>query len=274
MRPHSLCLILAPLASLLACDSAPLAPDSARLVVRAYLYAGQPATDIEIREALPLGATDSILPPVNDASVALIRDGRRFELVRSSGDSGYYRYPGTDLVIAAGDSFDLDVTRGDQHATASTLVPRPPESVRASDTVLAITPSSGTGIIVNPQEGITIHWTEGAVSDTASRLYYVVTQSVDENASPLRTGGPPPGRLTINPPTPADSFRVVGARLAYYGRHVARVYHVNREYAFLYDTRQQNTRDLNEPRTNVRGGLGIFSAFSSDSVSFVVVKMQ
>jgi hypothetical protein len=50
-----------------------------------------------------------------------------------------------------------------------------------------------------------------------------------------------------------------------------RVYRVNKEYADLYRSRQQDTRSLNEPLTNVQNGLGVFSAFASDSVAVFVV---
>ncbi|MBK6457995.1 MAG: hypothetical protein IPF87_18230 [Gemmatimonadetes bacterium] len=60
--------------------------------------------------------------------------------------------------------------------------------------------------------------------------------------------------------------------LTYYGRYTVRVWRVNEEYAQLYATLQQDSRDLNEPISNVRGGLGVFSAFAADSTSFQVVK--
>ena len=51
-----------------------------------------------------------------------------------------------------------------------------------------------------------------------------------------------------------------------------RVWRNNEEYAQLYASRQQDSRDLNEPATNIHGGLGVFSAFSADTTSFVAVK--
>jgi len=46
------------------------------------------------------------------------------------------------------------------------------------------------------------------------------------------------------------------------------VYRVNQEYADLYEGRRQDSRDLNEPSTNIENGLGVFSAFNSDSTFF------
>jgi hypothetical protein len=58
------------------------------------------------------------------------------------------------------------------------------------------------------------------------------------------------------------------------GLHMAKVYRVNEEYAQLYENRIQDSRDLNEPPSNIRGGLGVLSAFNSDSVLFVVVREE
>jgi uncharacterized protein DUF4249 len=253
------------------CSGTPVAPDPDRLVVRAYLYAHQPVTDVQVLRALRLGATDTTLPPVTDAEVALVRREIRYPLV-PSGDSGYYA-AASSLVVIPGDTFDLEVVRGTERLTARTVVPEPPSNVTLTDTLLRVSAPSGTGIILDPAEGITARWTSGAGGGT--RLAYVVTQSVDAGAESIRgSSGPLLARRIVNPPTAADSFRIAGGRLTYYGRHVARVYRVNEEYAFLYDTRAQDTRDLNEPRSNVHGGLGIFSAFSSDSLEFVVVKKE
>ena len=38
------------------------------------------------------------------------------------------------------------------------------------------------------------------------------------------------------------------------------VYRVNRECLDLYESRQLDTRDLNEPLINIEGVLGVFSA--------------
>ena len=47
-----------------------------------------------------------------------------------------------------------------------------------------------------------------------------------------------------------------------------RLYRVNQEYADLYEGRVQDSRDLNEPPSNIVGGLGVFSAFASSEEIF------
>ena len=60
--------------------------------------------------------------------------------------------------------------------------------------------------------------------------------------------------------------------LEFLGLHRVKVYRVNEEYTQLYQNRTQDSRDLNEPPSNIRNGLGVFSAFSSDSAFFTVLR--
>ena len=108
----------------------------------------------------------------------------------------------------------------------------------------------------------------------SGNLFYVTIEVVDD--SPTEIGGRAQGgfRRFIFPPVAADSFAVSPFSLAYYGLHEVRVYQVNNEYAALYESRLQDSRDLNEPATNIRNGLGVFSAFSSRTVFFRAVPGQ
>ena len=57
-----------------------------------------------------------------------------------------------------------------------------------------------------------------------------------------------------------------------YGLHRIKVFRVNEEYANLYESVEQDSRDLNEPLTNIKNGLGIFTAFSCETVFLNVVR--
>jgi hypothetical protein len=76
----------------------------------------------------------------------------------------------------------------------------------------------------------------------------------------------------ISRPTREDSYQINFGELTYWGQYVVKVYRVNQEYANLYENLTQDSRDLNEPPTNIKNGLGIFSAFNSKKVYFRVVK--
>ena len=42
----------------------------------------------------------------------------------------------------------------------------------------------------------------------------------------------------------------------------------------LYQSSGQDSRDLNEPYSNIKGGLGMFTAFNSDTASVYLVKKE
>lgn len=46
---------------------------------------------------------------------------------------------------------------------------------------------------------------------------------------------------------------------------------VNDEYVNLYNSLNQDSRELNEPYTNIQNGLGIFTAFNSDTLYLQVI---
>ena len=58
--------------------------------------------------------------------------------------------------------------------------------------------------------------------------------------------------------------------LTHFGNHRLKLYRINDEYTDLYEGFNQDSRDLNEPPSNIHGALGVFSAFSADSTFFEV----
>lgn len=245
-----------------------LEPASEPLVVRGYIYAGEPVADIQITKTLSLGSEATNAPPVNDAAVTLVRNGQRYALVASEGDSGYYHYAGTDLTVASGDVFEIQVTYADEITTGQTTVPLPPENVTLSDTLVTV-PQEFTPGSRPADERVTLSWEADAAS-----LFYVVIECIESDPEEITGFGGQmpdnPRRRMLFPPTNHNSQEVGRFNLSYFGRHVAKVYRVNQEYANLYESRTQDSRDLNEPLTNIENGLGIFSAFASQSVYFTV----
>ncbi len=78
----------------------------------------------------------------------------------------------------------------------------------------------------------------------------------------------------ISEPTLDNFFILRLLLLETLGRHQAKVYRVNEEYNQLYENRTQDSRDLNEPPSNIRDGLGVFSAFNSVSAPFEVARIE
>ena len=264
--------VSAVLFSMAGCDSVDVKPDTNLIVVEAFLYAGEPEVDVRLTYTVPLTSEDSVATPINDAQVALAKADAIYDLT-PTGTGGHYEYRGRGLRVEAGDEFTIEIRAGGQMVRATTLVPEAPEAVAISHDELEL-PALGLG---GPMGGgrldnyVTVTW------DNPTRdLHFVVIES--------RIEGEPDYILPefirerfdrfrlVNRPTDANYHDINIRSLEVLGAHEARVYRVNKEYADLYENRQQDSRDLNEPPTNVVGGLGVFSAFNGVGVEFAVVR--
>ncbi|MBN2088992.1 DUF4249 family protein [candidate division KSB1 bacterium] len=254
-------------------NDSPLAPDKELIVVRGYLYAGEPVTDIKLTTTLTLGSEDTLAPPINNAKVALIKAGQRYDLVPTPGDSGYYHYEGNDLEVKTGDEFQIEVQYNNQVVTGSTVVPEAPTGLTISKSTLSFPDFDSMWEL--RQQGISMDSIRQAMTLTVNweqasdALYFIVVKNVEKNPIEVESGfNFRPPRAFISSPVAAAEYAVNAMMMTHLGKHLVIVYRVNQEYADLYQSRNQDSRDLNEPLTNIVNGLGVFSAFNSDSVYF------
>lgn len=240
------------------------------LVVRAFIYAGEPVEEVELTLTLALDS-ESEPEPVSDAEVALTRDGVSYSLIPTSQAPGFYRYPGDDLVVEVGDVWDLEVRWSGQVVTGRSVVPEPPMGLHLSSDIMEIPeltggPRFGRGLFGDP---IVARW-----ENPTGGYFFMTVDNLEEDPEILPTTElfvNRPIRFTSEPVT-ADSMFVNPVTLTHYGAHEVTLFQVNEEYADLYEGRRQDTRDLNEPPTNIVGGLGVFSAFAGTKVYFTAVK--
>jgi len=262
------------------CGDPPLvAPGEEEPVVRAYLYAGQPVTEIQLTRTVPINPTDSNVaaapPPINDARVTLVRNGVRYALTRAPGDSGYYQYTGLDLVVREGDSWTLEATVGARALSARTTVPVRPTGARVASSTLTVPRVGLGGLLGGGRPDLSLAQTVVRWTRTPGALYFVTLENTE--VAPVAIDFGLPERLRgrrrlVFAPTAADSLPINALGLPFLGRYRVQVWRVNEEYAALYNTLQQDSRDLNEPFTNITGGLGVFTAFAADTTSVVVVR--
>lgn len=267
------------LAAVAGCDSTGAAAEDDLLVVEAFLYAGEPVSDVRLTESVPLTSEDDATP-VSDADVRLFK-GDAVYVLTPSDSAGYYHYAGTDLAVEARDTFRLEIESAGRTVTAETVVPAPPVGVTLSDSVLEVATFSGAGPGMGgvpggggpgqiEQNTLTVSW-----DNPSAALHYVVVESLvtedPEYIQPEFFRDRFGGFRFITEPTDLAYFEVNAQSLEVLGPHRVVVYRVNGEYADLYENREQDSRDLNEPPTNVTGGLGVFSAFNSQSAVFEVV---
>ena len=251
-----------------------------QFVVEAFLFAGEPVDDVRIKTIFPLTDEEDTSEPINDAEVVLSRDEEIFSLVASGAD-GFYHYPADDLELGNNDVFEIRVIHDGITATAETQVPTPTQGLNLSQDslIVPILPlSQGRDAVV---ETIGNFLRESMVTATWDNpdgdQFYMVVENVSDGVEPIF-----PQQVVdaledfrfVSEPTNSDQLIFLGGSLVTFGTYAVSVFHINEEYRALFDNRTQDSRDLNEPPSNVVNALGVFSAFNSQTRFFEVVPSQ
>jgi len=263
------------------------------LVLEGYLYQGSPVDSIHLTKAVTFDSGDTIYPPVNDASVYIEWNNIKYELANI--DNGYYKYSGIDLNVKVGEKYSISILYKGKETTSSTVVPAVPQKITISGTTLSVDTTftftmPGSSSSVQESSDLKITW-----DNPTNDYFFAVIENTNPNAADIKYatgdfpggsfggsgggfggsggGGPRPGGMFSfrSSPFKGNEYTVNSRSLKKYGKHTVKIYRVNQEYADLYDNRVQDSRNLTEPITNVKGGLGIFTAFSYAETEFTVV---
>jgi hypothetical protein len=269
-------LLCLPILFILGCQENPVIPEEEQIVLQAYLYANEPVTEITVMLSGPLSSSDTVNTLISTANVLLYKNNTSYQLTSSVQDPGKYYYAGNDLSVLSNEHYKIEVHSNGLISTAETTIPLKPENISANISTMTFTketmttPFGGTRDRITTSDSLVVSW-----SNPASEAYYVVMESIDPNRQVLQsdTMFQFMNRRFVTEPITEDHYRVFDQDIKYTGRHKVTVYRVNQEYVNLYKSRQQDSRSLNEPLTNVKNGLGIFTAFASDSL-FINVVLQ
>ena len=184
-----------------------------------------------------------------------------------------YTYPDSDLVVAEGDTFILDINYGEQHLTSEAIVPAKPDSFSSNIDTMYV-PSFDRNRdyirwIFADSNIIRLNW-----DNPEDHFHYLLMDNVEEDPEPLEKTLPPRWRRFISEPFIDTSYAMLASTITHFGRHDIVLFHVQTNYVLLYQSSGQNSRDLNEPYNNIDGGLGMFTAFNSDTVSIVLLPQK
>lgn len=239
------------------------------VVVQGFIYADEPVKDISLTEVLPLGSLDTLAPPITDAQVFITNGSNKYLLIADETRAGFYYNTESDLVINSGDELSLEVNYNEQSISAKTTVPPKPQNVNLVSDILPI-PNVSTGIRDLPDidyYSTTLMW-----DNIDNSYYYVVIENIEENPEAIDIQFGKFASRFVSAPSISNEYRLSFRTVTHLGKHLMILYRVNQEYVDLYESREQDSRNLNEPLTNIENGLGVFSAFASDSVYFNAVK--
>ena len=248
-------------------------PDpSEKIVLQGFLYANEKVDDIRLTKLIPYGGQDTVAEPVNDAFVTIEWRGTDYLLV-SKNNEGYYHYIGNELEILEGESYKIEFDYFGRNTWAETTIPPKPENFRMSGDSIIFSPDTFAFdtlfffVDTVSFDTVNVRW------DNPSQDYYFVSvDRLDQNARKVRTGffGFDIDFAAFTEPTQSSSYSVGFFEVSHYGPHAISVYRINDEYLDLYENRDQDSRNLKEPPTNVVNGLGIFTGFYAVRDTFYV----
>ncbi|MTI30876.1 DUF4249 family protein [Xanthovirga aplysinae] len=261
--------------AMLSCQDQTFDPTEAEdLIVEAYLYSGQPVNQIKLTRLIPfIEENDNDDYFVNDAEVFIHHGEDTFPLILNQGDTGTYYYPGSDLEIATGKTFELRVEYFGKTIHATSIVPASPLGLQLSEDEIEIEPIEEMMDIRNREvPDLIVEW-----DNPSGESFYVLMENIEAESEPLDVNGLMEGFMQgrfrmITRPSPLDTYVIRGMQLTEYGTYRLVLFRVNQEYVDLYESTEQDSRFLNEPASNVENGLGIFTAFNSDTIYFEVKK--
>ncbi|UZR97368.1 DUF4249 family protein [Chondrinema litorale] len=259
---------------ILACEEVPeFELDDTLPVVEAFLYMGDEVDDIKISEVVPFESSVEN-NEIDGLDIEIIWKGQSYALVNADSGGGKYYYPGDDLEILSGETYEISFLYEGEMITSSTTVPPAPDNLELSTDALELPQLVDIfdirDLAQSGNSNVNVEW-----SNPNGDYYYLVIENIESDPEPIDVND----ILSFNfeftsVPTQNDFFTLIPfVHFTQFGTHRIILYRVNEEYALLYETIQQDSRDLNEPYTNIDNGVGIFSGFASDTV-YLEINMQ
>lgn len=225
-------------------------------VVEGYLYNGKPL-EIKISRQIPFSDEMEFSDDNIDSLNITLFDGQDYYTLASFGE-GIYK--DTNLIVESSNTYEVEFTYNSSLVSASTVVPAKPDNFQSSASEVLI---SDDIFSENVPEEVELNW-----NNPDGSYYVIVIENIETNPDPIRefNSDDIPEQLFRLPPTQSDNFSIKSRRFAYYGNHRVVLYHINPDYAALYDDEQTTSQNLTNPSTEIENGYGIFTGLNTDTL--------
>lgn len=244
-------------------------------VLEAYLYLDKDVKNIKLSSMHSFGSELSGGEKITDALLTLERGGTHWKLIHNDSIPGSY-YLAESPVLSPGDTIVLKVELDKVELKAMTVVPENPPAVSKSSGSIYIPKVDDMRDFrgVEMPDPVELTW-----DNPEGKYYFLHIQNIESHPISIKPDMPDgfPGggdRFAfeiVTQPTNSNYYSIEPMQLEYFGTHRIIMTSVNEEYVKLYNSLNQDSRELNEPYSNITNGLGIFTAFNSDTLYLEVV---
>lgn len=241
-----------------------------RPVVEAFLQPGSTPT-VYVKKQIAYGSEGETQEGIPDLQIAVeeVETGIQHNLVHTDTSA----YEGSGWQPQSGKTYRLKFEYLGETIQAETVIPSKPVSYKSDKSSIKVfdlsTFTPGSGSIPDFPDPIELTW------DASSGGYYlVVVNCLEKNPTLIfsDTTRFRPFRSFRSTPAQTNVHQLQWMSFRYVGKHHVILYHLNAEYAALYESYGTNSSNLTTPYSNVSGGLGIFTGVSADTLLVNVTK--
>ena len=227
-------------------------------IVQAYLSPGNPVS-LNITRQTPFSSNAQYSSDnINALKVFITTNNKTYTLT----PIGNGQYVDSSLIVSDTSQYSLSFGFNGKTVTASTPIPSKPENFGESETSITVSSTFSFGTIPEP---LRLGW-----SNTDGSYYIVVVKNIETDPVLIDTSSNAPSFSFVQPPTTSDSELINGRQFKYYGKTLLILYHVNPDYAALYNNSTTSSQNLTPPSSDITNGYGIFTGLNADTLTINV----
>ncbi len=238
-------------------------------VVQGYLEPGTTPI-LNISRQVAFSSTATYAPDnINALNVQIIYN----DTVYTMKPLGNGNYVDSNLFISKNGTYGLRFAYNGKTVSATTSIPPKPTGYSESTDTMSIV-QEGTGATggggglggYRPNPFI-MSW-----SNPDASYYIIVVENIEVNPVAINLNETAPPRIFRNQPTQSNQYQINSREFHFYGRHRMILYHLNPDYASLYNNDGSSSLNLTNPQTNLTNGLGIFTGLNADTLMVTIYK--
>ncbi len=236
-------------------------------VVTAYLSPGKALT-LQLQHQQSTSSQTFSSPSLDSLDVTIAANDTVYHLTAAGTGS----YTDSALIVKPGVKYNLSFTYNGKQVTASTVVPSKPDSFTTSETEISfsqITSSTTTFPPAGQLEPVTLSWKN---SDGSYYLTVVENLATTLVRTDLTVDSTDTTLVFRNRPVQTSSDELNTRAFKYFGKHRIVLFHINPDYASLYNKSNNSSQNLSTPSTGITNGVGIFTGVNSDTLFLQVTK--
>ena len=235
-------------------------------VIAAFLMPGQQVS-VKISHKTPYYVTiQTDTNDLNNLNVIIVYQKQEYILTGLGG--GIYSDIMNKIQVIQDSTYYLRLAYKGASVSSSTTIPLKPQGITLSATSIKFyqyDPADPT--TQSHPTPITITWTNDDLSS-----YLITVTCVDSLPVSVFTDSIPENGITSSPPLNGTEFKLREMMFNFFGKNRVIIYHLPADGAMFFGGWMPNSQTYQEPPTNIKNGLGIFSGVNADTVYVQVIQ--